>query len=155
MTLLQAYMARTKITARDLAERTGLSEPMVTQIKLGKRRPSPETAMRIEAATTGEVTASALLGLSSGGGVRRRPDGKWVVEVDGEGRVVLPADLLADFGLEPGETLVFARTETGLRANSPGKAAREMQNHTRGLIAPGESVVDELIAERRAEAARE
>ncbi len=72
------------------------------------------------------------------------------------GKVVIPADLRREFGFEDGDTLVFERGDAGLIIKTYAQVVREVQAEFRAL--PGGqtgSVVDELIAERRAEAARE
>lgn len=155
MTDLQAYVRGKQSTLTALAQRAKTSTAQLSRIATGRSRPSPDLARRIEAATEGEVTAASLLGVSEGGRTQKRRDGKWLVEVDANGRAYLPAELLADFGVGPGDPLVLARTETGFRASSMRQAIRLMQESLRPSLQPGESVVDELIAERRAEAARD
>lgn len=114
--------------------------------------------MKIEAATGGKVTAASLLGVGEGQpGTLARPlnDGRWYANVEDEGGVKLPADLLRSFGFEDGDTVVFRQTKDGVLMSSQRKAIRRIQDDLTKLVRPGESVVDELIAERRAEAARE
>lgn len=156
MTNLDRYLRRTRDrqSASAVAARAGVTSGMLSEFRSGKRRPSPDVAKRIEAATAGEVTAASLLGVA-GGDVRKRRDGKWVVEIGEDGRAHLPAELLAEFGIAPGEPLVLSRTDLGFQANSMWQGVRRMQESTRGLLRPGESIVDELIAERRIEASRE
>lgn len=72
------------------------------------------------------------------------------------GKVVIPADLRREFGFEDGDTLVFERGENGLVIKTYEQVVREIQAEFRAL--PGGqsgSIVDELIADRRAEAALE
>lgn len=71
------------------------------------------------------------------------------------GRVVIPAEMRAALGVKPGDTLL-ARVVDGELMLLPHKAAvRRAQLLVRSFVPDGVSLVDELIAERRAEAARE
>lgn len=71
------------------------------------------------------------------------------------GSVELPSELLQRLNLHPGDRLVITvDDEGGFRVVS----AREVARRTFGLyrdLAPGRSLADELIAERREEARRE
>lgn len=71
------------------------------------------------------------------------------------GRIAIPADLLCKLGLQDGDTVVLHVVEGVLRVRSPDAVIAEIQALVRGFVPEGVSVVDELIAERRAEAARE
>lgn len=77
------------------------------------------------------------------------------VTLDERGRLVLPARLRQRLNLQPGDRFIIrVDDEGGVRMVS----AREQARRLRGLyshIAPGRSLVDELIAERREEARRE
>lgn len=69
-----------------------------------------------------------------------------------QGRVTIPAQLRREAGIEVGDT-VIVHVEDG-RVVVETRA--QLAARTRRDVAPaGSSVVDELIAERRAEAARE
>ena len=73
------------------------------------------------------------------------------------GRLVLPASLRAEIGLPAGGDFL-ARAENGVIILEPHKKALDRVRDLVRHYAPAEegvSVVDELIAERRAEAARE
>ncbi len=71
------------------------------------------------------------------------------------GRVVIPAAIRASLGLADGDR-VIARVEDGALVIEPVAAAvRRAQAIVARRARPGPSVVDELIAERRAESARE
>jgi hypothetical protein len=77
------------------------------------------------------------------------------VELRGDGGLVLPAALLAAAGLEPGQVHV-RQTEDGLEILSRRAALARAQAIARRYMPAGSpSMVDELIAERRREAARE
>lgn len=79
------------------------------------------------------------------------------VSVNGQGRVTIPAEMRRDAGLEPGET-AYVHVEDGAvvlenRATYAARIRREVAASWTGD--PDASVVDELEADRRAEAARE
>ncbi|MDP3895048.1 MAG: AbrB/MazE/SpoVT family DNA-binding domain-containing protein [Mesorhizobium sp.] len=71
------------------------------------------------------------------------------------GRVVIPADMRAALGVKPGDTLVARVVDGELSLMSQKSAVRRAQQLVRRFVPEGVSLVDELIAERRAEAARE
>ncbi|HEV2013286.1 MAG TPA: AbrB/MazE/SpoVT family DNA-binding domain-containing protein [Candidatus Dormibacteraeota bacterium] len=77
------------------------------------------------------------------------------VQLGDRGRLVLPAEIRKQLNLREGdELLVTVQPDGSLRLTSPRLAVRE----TRGLYraqARHRSLVDELIADRRAEAKRE
>lgn len=77
------------------------------------------------------------------------------VRVGPKGRVVVPAPIRHALGLEEGSELV-ARVEGGGIVFEPRSAAVDrLRALVRASIPDGVSLVDELIAERRAEAGRE
>jgi AbrB family looped-hinge helix DNA binding protein len=80
---------------------------------------------------------------------------RYALTVGDRGRVVLPASLRRRLCLQPGERII-------LTVQADGRAeivtARQLAREAMGMfrdVAPGRSLVDELIAERRAEQARE
>lgn len=72
-----------------------------------------------------------------------------------DGRIVIPAACRKHHGFQPGDTLVIDDTEDGLRLRSMSEVIKDIQAQFAPYRIPGVSVVDELIAERRAEAASE
>jgi AbrB family looped-hinge helix DNA binding protein len=71
------------------------------------------------------------------------------------GRLLIPAELRAALGLRAGGP-VMARVEAGALVVEPlDMIVRRVQASMRQYVRPGESLVDALIADRRAEAARE
>jgi AbrB family looped-hinge helix DNA binding protein len=73
-----------------------------------------------------------------------------------EGRVVIPAAMRKAMGLEAGSTVTFRLEGDKLVMTTRSAAIRKLQELFRDAPNPSEgSVVDELIAERRAEAAGE
>ena len=80
---------------------------------------------------------------------------RYSIALGERGRLVLPAALRRQLNLQPGDRLIASIDPTGEVRLIP---AREQAKRLRGLysqVAPGRSLADELIAERRAEAARE
>ena len=72
------------------------------------------------------------------------------------GKIVIPAELRREFGLKDGDTLVFEREGNSLVIKTYEQVVREVQATFKAMKPdPNRSMVDELIAERRAEAARE
>jgi antitoxin PrlF len=69
-----------------------------------------------------------------------------------QGRLVIPAEVRAAVGLEPGDRLHLQVDNRRLVLERPGDAAARLRALARTV--PSErSLVDELLAERRAEAA--
>lgn len=72
------------------------------------------------------------------------------------GKVVIPAELRRKMGLAPGDTLIFEEDEGGnVVLKTYRQVVREVQDEMKKYRKPGVSAVDELIAERRWEAAKE
>jgi AbrB family looped-hinge helix DNA binding protein len=81
-----------------------------------------------------------------------------IARLDRAGRLVLPAPVRAELELREGDEVVFVRSVEAADEVTlvPRKAAlRRAQAIVRQYIPAGESLADELIAERREEAARE
>lgn len=76
------------------------------------------------------------------------------VEMDASGKVMVPAELLAAAGLQPG-TVHVRLTDDGIEILSQEAALARAQALVAPYRRPGISEVDEFIAERRREAARE
>jgi len=69
--------------------------------------------------------------------------------------VVIPAPLREQLGLKPGDPVAIDAEAGGLRLRSYAQVLKDVQAYFGQFAKPGVSVVDDLIAERRAEAARE
>ncbi len=69
------------------------------------------------------------------------------------GRVVIPAQVRKDLGVESGGEIILERQENGYRLTTRRQRIEEARRNIRRYIKPGVSLVDELLAERR-EAAR-
>ncbi|WP_298961030.1 AbrB/MazE/SpoVT family DNA-binding domain-containing protein [uncultured Methylobacterium sp.] len=74
--------------------------------------------------------------------------------VDG-GKLVIPAQFRRELGFQVGDTVVMEVDNGELRVRSLDAAIADVQRLVRDLLPEGVSLVDELIADRRAEAAKE
>ena len=77
------------------------------------------------------------------------------VELGAGGRVVIPAGFRRALGMKPGERLIVQRVGDELRIYTQREGIRRARELVRKYVPEGVSLVDELIAERRQEAARE
>jgi AbrB family looped-hinge helix DNA binding protein len=69
--------------------------------------------------------------------------------------VVIPAEMRRTLEIQPGETLVAHVEEDRLVLERREQILERLRSELRGTTPLGTSMVDELIAERRAEAGRE
>ncbi len=76
------------------------------------------------------------------------------VKLNAQGRLVIPAELRCMVGLHPGETVVVRVVDDHIELLSEDTILRRMRARA-GHVPPGTLVSEELIADRRAEAARE
>ncbi len=80
---------------------------------------------------------------------------RYSIALGERGRLVLPARLRQRLDLHPGDRLILTvDTEDGFRVVSAREQARRLCGLYRDL-APGRSLAEELIAERKEEARRE
>ncbi len=70
------------------------------------------------------------------------------------GRIVIPAEYRKASGIQIGEDVILCLEGEEVRLFTPREAVRRAQEIVRQYIPEGRSLSDELIAERRAEAAR-
>lgn len=78
------------------------------------------------------------------------------VKLDSGHRIAIPAEFREAMGAKPGEVLLVTIERPGiLKIRTYEALFRETHQWLSQYIPPGVSVVDEFIAERRAEAARE
>lgn len=77
------------------------------------------------------------------------------VKIADGGTLVIPASLRRELGISVGDTVILDVANGELRIRSRGAALSNARRLFRGLVPDGVGVVDELIADRRAEAARE
>lgn len=73
------------------------------------------------------------------------------------GQIVLPPELRRDAGIEDGDSLVIElNPDGGLTMKTYAQVVREVQSEFRSMAKPVDrNLVDELLAERRADAIRE
>jgi AbrB family transcriptional regulator (stage V sporulation protein T) len=76
------------------------------------------------------------------------------VKISGSGKIALPAALMRELELKPGDTIVIEREGDRFVLKSRTQALREVQAAIKDTIAEP-FTVDEFIAERRLEAPRE
>lgn len=70
------------------------------------------------------------------------------------GRVVIPAAYRKALGLKPGDEVVIVLDEGQIRVFTPHQATKQAQELVRRYISKGRSLSEELLQERREEAAR-
>jgi len=71
------------------------------------------------------------------------------------GRVVIPAAYRKALGVRPGDHLLLVLDGSQVRLLTPAEAIRSAQALVRRHVRKGRRLSDELLAERRREAARE
>ena len=71
------------------------------------------------------------------------------------GRVLLPAEFRKALELAPGDEVIVSLKDGEIRITTVQQAIRRAQELLRRFVPPGRMLSEELIAERRAEAARE
>ena len=76
-------------------------------------------------------------------------------KLDRHGRVVIPAGYRRALGLRPGDALTLEIDDGALRLIPLSVAIRQAQESVAKYVDKNRSLAAELIAERRAEAARE
>jgi transcriptional regulator with XRE-family HTH domain len=157
MANLHDYLRRPGVTQSALAAAAGVSPAMLNQVKAGIRRPSPELARRIEQATGGEVSAASLLGLESEtpAPAQKLDANRWRIEVAPDGALLLPPEAVDALGLASNRSVVLKLEGRELRLVSVDESVRRAQALIRRKLGSGRRLSDELIAERRAEAARD
>jgi bifunctional DNA-binding transcriptional regulator/antitoxin component of YhaV-PrlF toxin-antitoxin module len=71
------------------------------------------------------------------------------------GKLVIPASYRREMGIEVGDTLMLSMVNGELRVRSRDAVISQIQAMVREFVPEGVSMVDEFIADRRAEAAKE
>lgn len=77
------------------------------------------------------------------------------LKVYGGGKIAIPANYRRALGIAEGDTVVMELEGSELRIRPTAAVVREVQDLVRRYVPEGRSLVDELIAERRAEAIRD
>lgn len=75
--------------------------------------------------------------------------------LDASGRVVLPREMRDSLQLSPGDPVLMIEDGRECRITTAGQSLAEAQAYFSALVPPDVSLVDSLLAERRAEAERE
>ena len=70
------------------------------------------------------------------------------------GRIVIPSGYRKKLGLKSGDEIIMHLDEAGLRLCTPAQAVAKAQALIQRYIPEGRGLSDELISERREEAAR-
>lgn len=76
-------------------------------------------------------------------------------KLDSSGRILLPAELRAELHVSEGDSVLFVQHDDALELSTPKQALLKAQQYFCSLAPANVSLVDELLAERRADAARE
>ena len=77
------------------------------------------------------------------------------VRVDSAGRIVIPSELRERYGIEPGQEVILSEEPEGLCLQTFRQAFARAQAFFATYGREGESIVDELIRDRRDEDAQE
>ncbi len=83
------------------------------------------------------------------------PHESFRVRVDAAGRVVVPAELRQELGITAGDDLILSADSQGIHLQTFAQAVQAAQEVLAPYRVAGESIVDELIRDRRQEARRE
>lgn len=70
-------------------------------------------------------------------------------KIDSAGRLLLPAEIRKELGVEPGMDLLLTCADGIVRLETRAHALARARRLARRLARPGTSVVDEFLAERR------
>lgn len=71
------------------------------------------------------------------------------------GRVVIPAEFRKSMGIKPGDEIIVSLEDGEVRISTLAQVIKRAQELVRMYVPDDVSLVDELIEERRREAARE
>ncbi len=77
------------------------------------------------------------------------------VRVAAGGRIVIPVDVRQGLGIKVGDEVFLSRDGNGVRIDTLEQAVREVQAFFAPFKQPEESVVEDLLKDRREEAAME
>lgn len=76
-------------------------------------------------------------------------------KLNNEGRLIIPAACRKELGLTAGQEVLVRVSSQGLLVYTQDFAVKRLQDWVANHVAPGTSLADELIAERRTEAAED
>lgn len=77
------------------------------------------------------------------------------VEMTNEGRLTIPVKFRRELGIGRGEKVTLRKEDGALKILTQAQVLNEARAAVREFVGPDVNLVDELIAERRAEAKRE
>lgn len=77
------------------------------------------------------------------------------IRIDSSGRIRLPIEFREKLGVVSGDVLVMFEDHDEVRLESAARALARAQEYFAGFVPADVSLVDDLVAERREEAARE
>lgn len=77
------------------------------------------------------------------------------LKVNANGRVVIPAEFRKALGIKAGDEIILGWDDDEIRITTMKRRIERAQRHLRQYIKEGTPLVDELIADRKREAARE
>ncbi len=83
------------------------------------------------------------------------PDDVIKAKIDSQGRVLIPAAIREAMKMEPGGHVAMYLDENGLHLVTRHFTREQLRREIAAHVPEGVSLADELIADRRAEAARE
>ncbi len=75
--------------------------------------------------------------------------------VDRHGRIVIPAEIRQELGLEPGVAVTFSVQDGGLKVTTVREAIQRVQERVHERLGDTTGLLDEFLAERRREAENE
>ena len=76
-------------------------------------------------------------------------------KLNDEGQLVIPSVCRKQLGMVPGQELLLQVSDGELLVYTQDRAVKRLQDWVAGHVRTGVSLVDELIADRRTEAAKE
>ncbi len=76
-------------------------------------------------------------------------------KMNSDGRLMIPTPCRRRVGLQPGQEVMLKVTHDGLLITTFDQALERFQDEVKSLVGPTASIVDEMIAERRIEGAKE
>lgn len=104
---------------------------------------------QVKNAPVSKMSAASVLPKGSFGTTTRQ------VEIARDGRLVIPSDMRRELGLEDGGKVIVELKDGSIVIDTVSSRIRRLQALVRRFDKGSGSVVDEFIAEKKAEAARE
>lgn len=79
----------------------------------------------------------------------------WSANIDASGRILIPAELRNLLNVAPGDSLTWVKNESGVQLKRFEETIREIQAYYCSLSPPEDVWSEEIIEQRRIEAANE